>query len=164
MPGTPTQAVSGYPFPRSVRPRRRSRLAQRRHAVGAEIGQFGAQLAARGFQACNVRLHDRHRQILQLERAHLLGHALEGMRAAVRAVRDTQGLELRTIREMNELFVAARADRLTDGETEIAAAALDANLVAMAEWVILPPHMATARIRAVAQEQIGTLRRLTLAG
>ncbi|MCX6360164.1 MAG: hypothetical protein NT029_10165 [Armatimonadetes bacterium] len=88
--------------------------------------------------------------------------ALAGMRPAVRAVRDQSGVTLQTIREMNARFAAATPETLTPEELQVAAGELDANVAGMAGWIIVPPDLDLTRLRAVAREHVGSLRRLRL--
>lgn len=92
------------------------------------------------------------------------GAAIRGLREAVRRVRAAEGLELRTIREMNELYATADALSLSGDEMSAARRVAEANLRAMCGWVVLPEGFDGGNIPALTLERLPTLRRLRLRG
>lgn len=89
-----------------------------------------------------------------------LAAALDNLRRAVREVRDLPGLELRTIREMNEMLRGAAERPLTRSELDRAAPHVERNVRSMAGWVILPPDLPMDGLWQLTRERLGTLRRL----
>ena len=95
------------------------------------------------------------------EAAAALRHFRDTLRA-VRSLGESSGIRVRTIAEMNALFVEARAEVLSTQELEQAGSEIDQSLARMPLWPILPPQIDTSRIRELTRQRLDTLRRLRL--
>ncbi len=92
-----------------------------------------------------------------------LATALESLRLAALSVRDLPGVELRTIREMNELAAAGEQKPLTDAEITAIWPEIERNVRSMANWVILPRDIHLDGIVQLTYDRLHTLRRVVLA-
>lgn len=88
--------------------------------------------------------------------------ALADLSATARALAGLQGVTMTTIDSMNSCVATAEETPLSEAEAAAAASELDGNLRAMAGWVIHSPSLDLTRLRSVARQKIGTLRRITL--
>lgn len=92
-----------------------------------------------------------------------LATALGNLRRAAVAVRDTPGIEIATIRDVNARAIESPTEPLTAAEIAEVTPLIDANLRSMADWVILPPDTDTSAIRKHTLERLTTLERVKLA-
>ncbi len=88
--------------------------------------------------------------------------ALQNLERAIERLTGVPGLDIKTIGDMNRIMAAARESKLSRAERREAEGLLDANIAAMANWVILPPGLDVSRVREVARQKSATLRRLVL--
>lgn len=88
--------------------------------------------------------------------------ALVNFRAAARALRETPGVEVATIRQMNERVSRLPASDLTPEQAERAWAALESALRSMPGWPPIREGLDVNRMVGVAREKLGTLQRLDL--
>lgn len=91
-----------------------------------------------------------------------LERALGNLRTTVQVLRDMPGIEMRTIRQMNALAAGGETRALTHDEIELVRPAIQANVRAMAGWVILPPDTNVEPIWRQTDERLNTLERVVL--
>ncbi len=89
--------------------------------------------------------------------------ALDNLRKTAHAIRDMPGIEVATIREVNARALSSPCEPLTADEIAEVAPQIDANIRAMADWVILPLDADVTAIRRHTLERLGTLERIKLA-
>jgi hypothetical protein len=88
-----------------------------------------------------------------------LERALTNFRRAARAIKALPGIELKTIRQMNELLASAPLRSLNTAEQEQVWPAIERNLRGMAGWPILPRDIDLTSICRQTQQLLPTLER-----
>jgi hypothetical protein len=91
-----------------------------------------------------------------------LDRALANLRRTVSALRDMQGITLKTIREMNALALESPSTPLNASEIDAVKPTIEANLRSMAGWVILPLSTDVTPIVQSTMERLDTLERISL--
>jgi hypothetical protein len=91
-----------------------------------------------------------------------LAAALANLRQTVRSIASAAGIDVRTVREMNEMLRSAREEQLSSEELQEIGPIIDGNIVGMGRWVILPVGLDLSSVRELTRERLGTLRRLRL--
>jgi hypothetical protein len=92
-----------------------------------------------------------------------LDRALVNFRHAARTIKSLPGIELRTIREMNELLSRAPTTTLTRAEQKQVWPTIERNLRAMAGWPILPRDIDLSAICEQTHQLLPTLERFDAA-
>jgi hypothetical protein len=86
--------------------------------------------------------------------------ALHNLERTVQFVTHVPNVELRTIRQMNEVYVKTADKPLDTTELEAVWPQIERNLASMAEWPILPAGFDVTPIQSMTRSRLNTLRRL----
>lgn len=87
--------------------------------------------------------------------------ALANFRRGVKAIRDTPGVQLTTIRQMNARLADAPCEALLPEETSQVWPSIRKRLEQMPLWPMLPPGTPMDNILTLTRQRLGTLQRLT---
>ncbi len=90
--------------------------------------------------------------------------AMGNFRRAARLLGSMPGIELRTVREMNDRLQKARTSQLSVDERAEVWPQIKRNLQGMSGWPILPRDFSVGNILDLTRSQLHTLRRFVLAG
>jgi hypothetical protein len=88
-----------------------------------------------------------------------LERALTNFRRAARTIKSLPGIELKTIRQMNEILTFAPSNSLSAAETKQIWPAIERNLLSMSGWPILPRDIDLSSICGQTYRLLPTLER-----
>lgn len=91
-----------------------------------------------------------------------LAVALRNLRKTIQTLRELDRIEIRTIREMNELCAEGTEEELTDTERTEAAQEIEDRFSEMANWPVHYPDLNIGRIQSLTTEKLHTLSRIRL--
>ncbi len=88
-----------------------------------------------------------------------LERAISNFRLAIQTVKSVPGVEIRTIRQMNQLLAPIPHHNITPHEQGAVWKQIEANLFAMSGWPIVPKDIDLSRIVSVTKDRLFTLKR-----
>ncbi len=91
-----------------------------------------------------------------------LDRALVNFRKAIQMLREIPGIEIQTIRQMNQKLAPLPNHHLSSGELKQVWHEIEANLKAMTGWPIVPADLDLSKIIATTHERLFTLKRYEL--